>query len=225
MPENQAASFQARRHPRHSLYTMPRNCPKLPENRALSLPWPRRIPDMTNTSCPKTSEKCLKIRLRPCLARRRPGYGLYTVPRNCPKLPKNQAPLRLGHGLHTVPKNFLEMPENQAATLPWLRYIPDMACTLCPRNCLEMLENQATSLPHPRHGRHIVSQKLPTNVWKLGCILAIAPTRPEHCLHTVSKKIHENQDVSLQQPGHDLHTVSQILPRNTWKLGYIPAAT
>ncbi|CAA3009667.1 Hypothetical predicted protein [Olea europaea subsp. europaea] len=71
---------------------------------------------------------CLKIRLRPYLARTRPGHGLYTMPKNYLEILENQA---LSPCVSDM--TCLEMPKNQAASLLRPGYVSDMAYTLCPK--------------------------------------------------------------------------------------------
>ncbi|CAA2955406.1 Hypothetical predicted protein [Olea europaea subsp. europaea] len=102
----------------------PRNYLQMPKNQVASLPQLGRVPDVASIPCSKTSQKCLKIRLRLCHgpdASR--SWPVHCIPETTQKYLK----------INLRPRRVL-----------------DMSCIPYPRNCLEMIGNQVASLPRPR---------------------------------------------------------------------------
>ncbi|CAA3023154.1 Hypothetical predicted protein [Olea europaea subsp. europaea] len=81
-----------RTHPGYGLHTMPTNCIQMPENQATFLPRSGHVPYMACISCPKTSQKSLKIRLHPC---RRPKASRLWPTHHVPEIAKKCLKIKL----------------------------------------------------------------------------------------------------------------------------------
>ncbi|CAA3000159.1 Hypothetical predicted protein [Olea europaea subsp. europaea] len=85
----------------------PRSCLKMPRNQAASLSHPEQS---RHTVSQKLLRNAWKSSYVPAVARTHPGHDLHTVPRNCPKMPKNLVASQSWPGashtwpVHHVPK-------------------------------------------------------------------------------------------------------------------------